>query len=186
VARIPPATRQSVPADQRAAYDEFVRQRGSVPSGGPLSIMINVPELATRGEHLRAYLRGDSTSLAPKIRELAMLVTAREMDCQFIWNAHAGLARSAGLSAALVENLRDKKHLSGLAPEEAAVVGYGRELFRTRRVSQGTFDTALARFGVRGLTELTNLMGYYAMLAFNANAFGVELPPDSVEPPLPV
>jgi hypothetical protein len=29
-------------------------------------------------------------------------------------------------------------------------------------------------------------MGYYALLAFNVNAFGVELPSDSAEPPLPV
>ena len=59
----------------------------------------------------------------------------------------------------------------GLSAQESAVVEYGREYFRTRRVSQATFDAALAQFGVRGLAELTSLMGYYAMLAFNINAF---------------
>jgi hypothetical protein len=58
-------------------------------------------------------------------------------------------------------------------------MSYGRELFRTHQVSQATCDAALAQFGVRGLIELTNLMGYYARLAFNSNAFGVELPPRS-------
>ncbi|RTZ64850.1 MAG: carboxymuconolactone decarboxylase family protein, partial [Gammaproteobacteria bacterium] len=57
---------------------------------------------------------------------------------------------------------------------------------RTRKVSKDTFDAALAQFGVLGLTELTNLMGCYSMLAFNVNAFGVELPEDSPEKPLPV
>jgi 4-carboxymuconolactone decarboxylase len=66
------------------------------------------------------------------------------------------------------------------------VVNYGREFFRTHRVSQATFDAALAQFGVRGLIELTNLMGYYALLAFNVNAFGVDLPVESSEAPLPV
>ena len=70
--------------------------------------------------------------------------------------------------------------------DEAAVVNYGQEFFRTRKVSQDTFDAALAQFGVLGLTELTNLMGCYSMLAFNVNAFGVELPEDSPEKPLPV
>jgi len=65
-------------------------------------------------------------------------------------------------------------------------VNYGREFFRTHRVSQPTFDAALAQFGVRGLTELTNLMGYYALLAFNINAFEVELPAERTEPALPV
>ena len=45
---------------------------------------------------------------------------------------------------------------------------------------------ALAQFGVRGLTELTNLMGYYAALAFNVNAFGMETPDNPKEPALPV
>ena len=61
----------------------------------------------------------------------------------------------------------------------------GREFFRTRRVSQTTFDAALDEFGARGLVELTNLMGYYSVLAFNINAFE-QLPPPSDEPFLPV
>ena len=131
------------------------------------------------------YLRTE-TSLEPRIRELGMLVAARENNCQFIWNAHAPMARTAGLKDHIVDALRDKKELTGLAPDEEAVVNYGREFFRTRRVSQTAFDAALAQFGVLGLTELTNLMGCYAMLAFNVNAFGVELPADRTEEALPV
>jgi len=52
-------------------------------------------------------------------------------------------------------------------------------------VSQGTFDAALSEFGQRGLVELTNLMGYYSVLAFNINAFE-QFPPASDEPFLPV
>jgi len=66
------------------------------------------------------------------------------------------------------------------------VVNYGRESFQTLRVNQATFDAALAQFGVLGLTELTNLVGYYAMLAFNVNAFGVELPAEGTEEALPI
>ena len=115
-----------------------------------------------------------------------MLVTAREMDCQFIWNAHATKGRQDGLPGKVVDDLRDRKVLTGMSDEEEAVVNYGREFFRTHRVSQPTFDAALAQFGVRGLTELTSLMGYYAMLAFNVNAFEEELPAELTEPVLPV
>ena len=186
MARIPTPTRESVPQDQLEAFDEFAQVRGGVPTSGPLSVMLNVPELLKRGENLRAYLRGDGSSLPRPIIELAMLVTARENDCQFIWNAHAGAGRAAGLSDAVVDNLRDKKELSGMSAQESAVVNYGREFFRTRKVSQSTFDAALAQFEVRGLTELTNLMGYYASLAFNINAFGVEIPEERTETALPV
>ena len=186
MARVKIATRESVPAHQKDAFDEVVRQRGSVPNTGPGSIMLNAPEMLVRGEHLRAYLRGDESSLPENVRELAMLVTAREMDCQFIWNAHAGFGRKSGLKDELVDSLREKKPLTGLSPEESAVVDYGQEFFRTHRVSQSAFDAALTQFGVRGLTELTTLMGYYSALAFNINAFEVGLPADATEAPLPV
>ncbi len=184
--RIPIATRESIPEDQRVVFDELVQLRGDVPADGPMSVMIHVPEMMKRGEHLRAYLRGDPSSLSLRIRELAMLLTAREMDCQYIWHAHAAAGRRAGLGDDLVDNLRDKKELIGLAADEAAVVNYGREFFRTRQVSQATFDAALAQFGVRGLIELTNLMGYYSSLAFSINAFHVEIPTERTEPALPV
>ncbi len=186
MARIPTASRHSVPQEQLEAFDEYVAARGGVPDGGPLSIMAHVPELIKRGENLRAYLRGDDSSLPANIRELGMLVAAREMDCQYIWNAHAALARSSGLSDQLVDNLRDGKNLTGLSSAESAVIEYGREFFRTHRVSQATFDNAMVQFGTRGLVELTTLMGYYACLAFNINAFEVGLPEGITEPRLPV
>ena len=165
--------------------------RGGSAGRGPFSPMLNVPELAKRTLHLWHYLRGDGTnesslSLSQKTQELAMIVTAREMDCPFIWNAHSASGRRSGLPDALVDNLRDKKELTGMATDEAAVVHYGQEFFRTHRVSPATFDAALAQFGVRGLAELTNLMGFYATLAFNANAFGMDLPEERTEKVLPI
>ena len=185
MARVPALSRENIPEDQRAAFDGLIQQRGEVPTTGPGSVMLNAPEVAERALGLALYLRTE-TSLPPRIRELGMMVAARENDCQFIWHAHAPVGRQAGLKNDTVDALRDKKDIPGLEDDEAAVVNYGQEFFRTRKVSQGTFDAALAQFGVLGLTELTNLMGCYSMLAFNVNAFGVELPEDSPEKPLPV
>ena len=191
MARTPAATTDSVPQEQRATFEQVLQMRGGSSGRGPFSPMLTIPEMAKRALHLWHYLRGDGTnesslSLSQKTQELAMIVTAREMDCQFIWNAHSASGRRAGLPDALVDNLRDKKELTGMAPDEAAVVHYGQEFFRTHSVSQATFDAALAQFGVRGLAELTNLMGFYATLAFNANAFGMDLPEERTEPVLPV
>ena len=184
--RFPAASRDSVPQEQVDAFDVIVALRnGVVPEQGPIAVQLHVPEIAQRGEVLRAYLRAEGSSLTDNVAELAMLTTARELDCQFIWHAHAAAGRRAGLSDALVDSLRDKQDLPELSAAESAVINYGREFFRTRRVSQPTFDAALAAFGERGLIELTNLMGYYSVLAFNINAFE-QLPPPSDEPFLPV
>jgi 4-carboxymuconolactone decarboxylase len=185
MARVPAPTRESVPENQRAAYDEIIRQRGSPVQGGPVSVLLNSPEMAKRASHLSAYLRREST-LPAKIQELAMLTTARELDCQYIWNAHAASGRRAGLSDALVDAMRDKRNLPALAADEAAVVNLGREFFRTHRVSDATFQAALQQFGPQGLTELTTLMGYYGLLAFNANTFAIDLPSERTETALPV
>ena len=185
MARTPTVTRESVPDNERAAFDAFVADRGEVPTTGPGSVMLNAPEVAQRALGLALYLRTD-TSLSPRIRELAMLLAARENDCQFIWNAHAPPARQAGLRDEIVDALRDRQDLPNPSSDEQAVIDYGREFFRTRKVSQAAFDAVVSQFGTNGATELTTLMGCYAMLAFNVNAFGVELPANITEKPLPV
>ena len=185
MARLPIATRESIPQDQREAFDEMVQRLGSVPQYGPGSVMIHVPEAHRWATGLNDYLRNHS-SLPKKIQELAMLVTAREMDCQHIWNAHAGSARSAGVPDGLVDSLRDRRELTALAPDEEAVVHLGREFFRTHKVSRGAFQAALEQFGERGVVELTLTMGNYSLLSFAINAFDTDLPPNRTEPLLPV
>ena len=184
MARIPPVTRERVKEDLRTVFDEVAAGPGGVGTG-PMAILKNSPEMARRAIPLFNYVRNES-SLPRKARELAMLTTARAMDCPYIWNAHVALGRREGLNDSLVDALRDRTPLPALAADEAAVVNLGMEFFETHKVSQGTFQLALDQFGTQGLVELTTLMGYYAMLAFNANTVDLGLPHDLVEKPLPV
>ena len=185
MARVPIPTRESVPEQYRSVFDEVVQSRGGPPTSGPGTVTLNSPEVANRCNHLSEYLRGGS-GLPAKVQELAMLTVARELDCQYIWNAHAAAGRREGLSNDLVDAMREKRDLPSMAADEAAVVNYGREFFRTHKVSDATFQAAMQQFGGHGLTNLTNLMGYYALLAFNANAFKIDLPAERTEATLPV
>ena len=185
MARLPVATRESVPEGQRQIFDEMVKGLGSVPRYGPGSVLIHVPKAHQWATLLNHYLR-DESSLPKKIQELAMLVTARELDCQHIWNAHAASGRKSGVRSEIVDALRDRKELPGLAADEAAVVHYGREFFRTHRVSRGAFQAALEQFGRQGVVELALVMGNYSLLAVLTNSFDTDLPPDRTEPLLPV
>ena len=108
------------------------------------------------------------------------------LDCQYIWNAHAASGRRAGLSDTLVDALRDNQPLPTLSPDEAAVVNYGVEFFKTHKVGPETFQAVLDQFGTQGFTELTTLMGYYGMLSFHANAVGLDLPNEMSEPVLSI
>ena len=57
-------------------------------ASGPGSVMIHSPEMRRRANHLVFYLR-EASVLPKKLQELTMIITARSMDCLFIWNAHA-------------------------------------------------------------------------------------------------
>ena len=185
MARLPQVSRESVPENQRQAFDEIVSAAGSVPRYGPGSVALHIPHAHQRLMGFNRFLRSDA-SLPKKLQELAMLVTARELDCQYIWNAHAASARAAGVGDALVDALRDRKELTKLADDETAVVRFGQEFFRTHRVSRGTFQLALEQLGQQGAIELGMFLGNYASLALLVNSFDVDLPPDRKEPLLPV
>ena len=175
MARTPTVTRDQVPERYRDAFDhEVAISKGAIESG-PGSVMINSPEMRKRANHLVFYFRRES-ELPQKIQEMAMIMTARAKDCQYIWYAHAARAREQGISNEFVDALRDKKPLPKLPDDEQIVVDYATELFTTNRVRAETFQAALDHFGAQQLTELTTMMGYYSLLALNVNAFEVDVP----------
>ena len=185
MARLPVVTSDMVPEEFREAFAEVTGPTGGSITVGPGSITINSPEMAKRRNHLTSYLRYE-TQFPQRVLELAILTTARAMDCQYVWNAHAPAARKAGVADALVDALRDHRPLPDMAPDEEAVINYANEFFKTHKVSQTTFDQALDLFGAQHLVELTTLMGHYAQTSFYLNAFEVELPEQVTEPLLPV
>lgn len=146
--------------------------------------MINSPEMRRRSNYLVNYLR-DESSLPKQIQELVMILTARNMDCQYIWHAHAARAREQGISDEFVDNLRDGNPLPQLSDDLQIVVNYVTQLFDNHRVDEATFQAAIDRYGALTVTEISTLMGYYSLLAFNANAFDIDVP-DGGEPKLPI
>jgi 4-carboxymuconolactone decarboxylase len=180
MARILLVTRDQVAEKEKPAYDAFMRARAGRPNIGPYSLLLHMPEMAQRLEALRTYLR-DEASLPQKLQELVMISVAREMSCAFIWYAHAAAARQAGVRDGIVDDIREKRTLANLDPEEQTVVDFTRELLQNRKVSRPTFDAATARFGQRGVMTLTNLIACYAVLAYNMNTYDLEAPEHPTE-----
>ena len=182
MARLPTTTRDMVPEEFREAYDELTA--GGPITGGPGSITIYSPEMARRRAGLTSYLRYETT-FPRRILELAIIATARAMDCPYVWNAHAPAARREGVNDALIDALRERQPLPDIGDDERAVINYVSEFYRNHRVSPETFQAALDQFGSQHLVELTTLMGNYAQTAFILNAFEVTLPEGTTEPVLP-
>ena len=171
--------RGDLPKEGWVAYDEIVGSRGDV--SGPFSVLLNSPEVGRRVGHLGAYIRFES-SLPEEVTELAILVTAREWDCQYEWTYHEPLAREAGVREEAIAAVRDRSAPSGLDEREALVFRYVQEIIRDHKVSEEARESVLEKFGPRGAVDLTATTGYYAMLAGALNTF--EVPLESGDRPL--
>ena len=152
---------------------------------GPMSILKHSPEMAKRAIPLFEYVRNES-SVPFKLRELAMLITGRTMNCPYIWNRHVGIARDTDLSDELIDSIRDKRNLPRIPEDESIILSYCTELLNNKKVSEDVFAKTLNLLNRRGLVELNTLLGFYSMLAFNANSVELDLPDNISELPLPV
>jgi 4-carboxymuconolactone decarboxylase len=172
------ASRDALPEDKRHAYDYLAETRGSVRV--PFSILLNSPEATARIAAVGTYVRFESTLPKP-VTELATLAAAREFDCKHEWQAHARLAREAGVSEDAIQAIGHRKALDGLSDEEALPIEYARQILQKHTLTEATFDAARQRYGDTGVLDLTATVGYYAMLACMINAVDI-VPPPTAEP----
>jgi 4-carboxymuconolactone decarboxylase len=177
----PIVQRDQVPEEHRGVFDAVAEGRGSV--RGPFRILMHSPVLCRRLLDVGSYLRVNSQVQAVS-RELAVIATAREKDCPYVWAAHAPAARKAGASDAAVAAVRDRGDLAGLPSAERDALDYVRQLLGTNRVAQPLFDRLRGQYGVPWLVDLTCLVGHYGIITAILNAFEVAPAPDAEPLPL--
>ena len=84
----------------------------------------------------------------------------------------------AGLRDEVIDLLRAKGDPGKLGDEEREIVTYVRQLMRTNRVDQATFDALRKRHDAQWMVELTAAANYFAFLSGVVNAFEVAAPAD--------
>jgi 4-carboxymuconolactone decarboxylase len=172
---------EEMTAEQRDVHDEIVGGvRGRLV--GPLRAVIHSPDLARRWSRLGEYLRF-STILPKKLNELAIIVTGRRWNSQVEFYIHAEAARAAGLDPAAVEAIRLAQSPVFSDEAEAEVYEFVRQMQQTGAVEPAVHAAVTARWGERGVVELTGVIGYYTMVSMTLNAHEIPLP-DGASPPL--
>ena len=172
---------EEVPEEHRHHYESIKESRGGV--RGPFKVLMNSPEIAGRVGDLGTQIRYENT-LNGTVRELAILVSAREFDNEYCWAPHEPIARDEGASDEAIRAVAHDGPVDSLDEGEALVIQYGRELLRNNSISDETFNAAKARFGNQGIVELSATIGYYALLACVNNS--AEVPPPDDYPHLPL
>ncbi len=168
------------PEQREVAAEIAAGPRGEV--RGPFIALIHNPQLARRLEKLGEHLRWQG-KLPPKLKELAILVTARRWTCQHEWVMHSKLALEGGLAKETVDAIAANREPTNLSDEERAVYRFCREAHATGRVGDEAFVSIRNRFGLDGALELLAINGYYTLMAMVLNTAGLPLPGDA-SPPL--
>jgi 4-carboxymuconolactone decarboxylase len=139
---------------------------------GIFAALMNSPKVAQLVADLGGYMRFGSV-LPDAVRELTILASLRECDCQFEWSFHEGFALKAGISQETIDVVKYGRDLATVAPEHAEIIQCARELLSLHRISDPTLAALQARYDTQTLTELIALIGYYAMAGCVLNAFEV-------------
>jgi 4-carboxymuconolactone decarboxylase len=178
--RMPPIAPDQYSDAQKKAAEAFAGGRG-YDVRGPFVPLIRSPEVMLRAKAMGDYLRFKST-LAPRLSEMIILITAREWTQQYEWVAHHDIAIKAGLRPEIADAIADARRPVGMADDEEAAYDMSIEIQRTKRVSDATWNKALAKFGEQGVIDLLGINGYYTLLAMTLNAARTALPTGVAEP----
>ena len=182
MARIPIVTPESDLNDEQKRVLEGLlgRRGGRIP--GPYRFTLHHPEITELMHPFGELLRLRS-SFPLRLSELAIAVTARMWDCDYVFVAHAPNGVRNGLPQSVVDAMARGERPVFEREDEEVIYDYLTELFENHAVSDKTHARAKALFGIPAIVELTALSGYYGLVAMQLLAHEMPLA-EGVKPPL--
>lgn len=152
------------------------------PLGGPFNVWLRSPGIGNLVQQLGEEIRFRS-SIAGKLNELAILVTARHWTSQYEWFAHHKLALEGGLNPKIAEDIAQGRRPAGMDADETLVYEFSVALHESQGVSDELYAKAVARFGERGVVDIISVNGFYSLVSMCLNVDGTPLPEGT---PLPL
>jgi 4-carboxymuconolactone decarboxylase len=181
--RLPLPRREDLDEAGKRAYDRATAPGRSIMGlRGPAGIQLYSTKTVEARQAAGDYLRYKVFDAA--VREVAILTVARETDSAFEWAAHEPEALKLGVSREVIEAVKHRRSTQGLEEVYAAIIEFGRQIFRDHKVTSEAFARARALFEPTKLVELVLLMGNYAATAALLCAFDMQVPEGA--PPLPM
>jgi alkylhydroperoxidase family enzyme len=186
--RLTRLTPDDLTPEQAEVHARFTRGRRVAPEAGfslvapdggllgPPNGWLRSPALAGALEHLGGILRFE-LELAPRSREIAILLVGHHRESPFELFAHQRAGRAAGLSDDEMAGLATRTAPAFRSQEEEAVFTATLAILDRRTLDATEYATAVAVLGERGLLELVVLLGYYELVATQLAVFDVR-PPD--------
>jgi 4-carboxymuconolactone decarboxylase len=173
--RLPLRKREDLDEVGQRAYDR-ANTPGKTIVGlrGPAGIHLYSTKTVDAHNTINRYLRHEA-GFDPKIREVAILTVAREMDSRFEWAAHEPEALTVGVAPSVIDVIKHRKSTASLSEIEAAIIEFGRQAVGKHKVDSAAFARLKALFAPEQLVDLVLLMGNYAGTAVLLAAFDMQV-----------
>ena len=179
--RLPEIPPDKLTDAQKEASKTFLEDR-KVPVFGPFVPLLRSPQLMLQAMSMGDYLRYHN-SLPQKINEFVILITAREWTQQLEWQIHYPIAVKAGLAQGIADALARGERPPGMDEAEEIAWEFSTQLHHQKKVDDGIWARAVAKFGEQGVIDMAGTNGYYDFLAMTMNA--AQTAPDPSKPLLP-
>lgn len=150
--------------DQQRPMAQYIVGFSRVGLGGPYHLMLRSPGAAKPMLDLLDYLRFHTT-VPTRLNEFAILIQARLWRSQVEWYGHHVLAVRAGMSEAVLADLKANKRPDGMKPDEAAVYDFCTELYTKHAVSDANFARLHQFLNDQQIIDLTMVSGTYVSVA---------------------
>jgi 4-carboxymuconolactone decarboxylase len=158
--------------EQRELYDSTRASGGLV--GGPNIAYLRIPKFMRINQATVAYLR--SNSLAPRLRQLAVLRTVKYWGAKFAWALHASGSVKVGIEQDIIDDIGRGQEPASASPKDRAVLRVCAELLEDRKLSDEAYKTAIDMFGETGLADIVATAGFYSLTSLTLNAFDIDPP----------
>jgi len=169
LSRLPPATAGDLDEEGKRL---LAARTNYTPGPGPGHVSIYSPREIDLG-----IPSGAKSPVGPRYFQLAVLITAREIDQQYEWSAHELAGRRQGLEQAVIDVVKYNRDVASLSDKDATLITFGRALFRDHRVSSELWENMVSHFGRQRTVQLMMIMGEYFKAGFMMNAVDQHLPP---------
>jgi 4-carboxymuconolactone decarboxylase len=145
-------------------------RRNPEAAGNLLATLVRHPKLT------RAFLRFNnhllfSSTLPPRLRELAVLRAAHRHQCEYEWGHHVRMGRDEGLTDDVIDGIQRGEATDDL---DRAIIHAVDELTDKSVISDETWAVLSDHLDERQRMDLVFTIGCYGALAVAINTFGVE------------
>ena len=165
------------PLDLTALDDEVLSVPSEIAGTIPnlLGTWAHHPALARRLLALSATLLGGV--IPPRDREILILRSARNCDCDYEFGQHVRLAEQAGVTTAQIDAIAGDDPDDVLDSFDLVLLTAADELHATATLSDTTWSGLASRYDDDALLEVPILVGNYHTIAYVVGAVGIASEP---------